>query len=106
VILLALAAGAILSLPATAEIIEIRWMILVYFSLVTFAFHYGIHKSSQGRPQVFVRYFMAATSIKLFLHLGVIFFYAFTHKALAYNFILTFLVFYNQLCFFNVYCAV
>ena len=103
IILLAIAAGIILSLPATVDVIQIRWMILAYFAFVTLAFHYGIHKSSQGRPQVFVRYFMAATSIKLFMHLGVIVFYAFSHKALAYNFILTFMVFYFVFTAFEVY---
>jgi hypothetical protein len=103
IILLTIAAGTILSLPATADVLQIRWIIFTYFALITLAFHYGIHKSSQGRPQVFVRYFMAATSIKLFMHLGVIVFYAFSNKAMAYNFILTFMVFYFVFTVFEVY---
>lgn len=44
----------------------------VYFYLVTALFHIGLVRASAGRPAVFVRYYMAATTIKLFLHLGVL----------------------------------
>ncbi len=102
-VLIAISAGAVLLIPATSEQMQIRLILLSYFTIVSFAFHYGLVKSSIGRPQVFIRYFMAATTIKLFLHLGVIVFYAFSNKEKAYIFILTFMIFYFVFTAFEVY---
>lgn len=68
--------------------------LLIYFFLLTAVFHFGLVRSSQGKPALFVRYYMAATSAKLMIHLAVIVLYAITHKETAFRFILTFLPFY------------
>ena len=73
---------------------QLTWIIFFYFSFLTFALHYGIVQTSKSRPQVFIRYYMAATTIKLLLHLGVIVIFSVTHKALAVPFILTFMTMY------------
>ena len=47
-------------------------VVTVYFLVVTALFHYGLVRVSGGKPAVFIRYYMAATTLKLFLHLGVL----------------------------------
>ena len=77
-----------------AGITKLRWCLVAYFFIVTLAFHFGIVKSSKGKPQVFVRYFMGATVFKLLLHMCVIVFYSFSNKQMAVPFIMSFMVFY------------
>lgn len=71
-----------------------RWMIYLYFVVVSVIMHYGFTRAMTGRPQAFVRYHMASSMLKLLLHLGVIVFYAFWHPALAVRFIFTFFIMY------------
>ena len=73
---------------------SLTWLAFIYFSLLTIAFHFGIEKTTKSRPQVFIRYFMAATTIKLLLHLGVIIIYSLFHRDEAVRFIFTFMVMY------------
>mgnify|MGYP003342702142 CR=1 FL=1 len=70
------------------------WMTFLYFIVVTFLFHLGLMRSSEGRPQTFVRFYMASTVMKLMLHLGVILIYAFLHRSDAFHFIATFTMLY------------
>ena len=70
------------------------WYLLFYFIVITLAFHYGLVKSSKGRPQVFIRYYMATTTFKLLFHMGVIVIFALFNKTEAIQFITTFLIFY------------
>ena len=44
----------------------------VYFFLINALFHFGLMRASSGRPAVFVRYYMGATTLKLFIHFGVL----------------------------------
>ncbi len=76
-----------------SEEMNFRWAIYLYFILVTLSFHAG-YVNTQSKPQVFVRFYMASTTIRLLLHLGVIVIYSMFHKELAVHFIITFMIFY------------
>jgi hypothetical protein len=79
-----------------------RWWLLVFFGLITFLFHWGITRATQSRPQVFVRYYMGATTLKLMLNLVIIVVYALLHRDLAVSFIITFMIFYFLFTVFEV----
>ncbi len=78
--------------PESVDIIT--WLLLFYFLFITFVFHFGLVHASKGRPQVFVRYYMASTTFKLLLHMGIILIYALFNKTDAVRFITSFLIFY------------
>jgi len=80
----------------------IVWMIFIYFCVLTVAFHYGLIKSTQSRPQVFVRYYMATTTIKLFLNLIILVVYSVLNKSAAIPFIISFMIFYFLFTVFEV----
>ncbi len=84
-------AGTVL-IPDSIDIIT--WSLLIYFFFVTLGFHLGLVQASKGRPQAFVRYYMATTTFKLLLHMAIIVIYAIFNKEDAVRFISTFLVFY------------
>ncbi|MFM8433259.1 MAG: hypothetical protein ACKOQ6_13315 [Bacteroidota bacterium] len=65
-----------------------------YFYVLNLAFHAGLVRASAGRPAVFVRYYMGATTIKLFLHLGVIVFFALLKNSELMPFAIVFLLLY------------
>jgi hypothetical protein len=90
------------SQDSTSEIRNMRWGMIGYFAILTLAFHAGLTAASKGKPQVFIRYYMGATSFKLFIHLGVILVFAFTNKALAVPFIVSFLIYYFFFTVFDV----
>ena len=73
---------------------SLTWVVLGYFILVTTIFHAGLVYYSKGRPQVFIRYYMATTTFKLLLHMGIIVIYALFNKEDAIRFISSFLIFY------------
>ena len=79
-----------------------RWGIFIYFAFVTLVFHLAVVASTKSRPQVFVRFFMASTTIRLFLHMGILVIFSFTYRPLAFRFILTFLVVYFVFTIFEV----
>ena len=85
-----------------SEIQKLRWMLFTYFSFITLLFHFGITIATESRPQVFVRYYMGSTTLKLLLNLGIIVVYATLHKDLAVNFIITFMIFYFLYTIFEV----
>lgn len=66
----------------------------VYFFLVTLGFHYGLVRSSKGNPSVFIRYYMAATTLKLFLHLGALVIVAVLKSSGVIPFVITFVAHY------------
>ena len=82
------------SAKLSAEQYAMTWIIYVYFIVLTILFHYGIVRTTQSRPQVFIRYYMGATTIKLLLHLGIIIFYSLFHRPEAVHFIITFMIIY------------
>jgi len=75
-------------------ITKISWILFFYFLLITIVFHYGLLSSSVGKPQAFIRYYMGATTFKLFIHIFVILIYGLLRRETAVRFIITFLVFY------------
>jgi hypothetical protein len=104
-LLIAICASAILVVGGSPEELKMRWQILAYFSVVSFGFHYGLVKSSVGRPQNFIRYYMAATTFKLLIHLSVILIYALTHKSNAIPFMISFMIAYAVFTAFEVVTA-
>lgn len=103
--IVALCAALIISFGGTEIEKLMRWQILAYFSIMSFGFHYGLVKSSVGRPQNFIRYYMAATTFKLLIHLAVILVYTLTHKTQAIPFIISFMVAYAIFTAFEVFTA-
>jgi hypothetical protein len=70
------------------------WLVLIFFIITTFAFHYGLVKSCKGDPKLFFRYYMAATGIKLLGYMIIIIGYALINRNQATPFIITFLILY------------
>jgi hypothetical protein len=94
-VFLTLIAALIFLYLKTAESDDnLTWQIYLYFTILTILFHYGIVMSTRSRPQVFVRYYMAATTIKLLLNLGIIVVYSVLHRDMAVRFIITFMIMY------------
>lgn len=79
--------------------------ISIYFFLLSAVFHYGLVRASAGRPAVFVRYYMGATTLKLFIHLGVLLVFAFLHREKLFPFAITFLCQYLLFTVFEVISA-
>ncbi|MCX6290711.1 MAG: hypothetical protein NT126_02990 [Bacteroidetes bacterium] len=73
---------------------HITWIIFFYFIIITVAFHLGLLNSSKGKPQGFVRYYMGATTLKLFIHLITLLLYCLFNREEAVRFIVTFLIYY------------
>jgi len=84
---------------------SITWCILLYFLITTLVFHYGLLSASSGKPQKFVRYYMGATTLKLFLHVAVLLLYCLFNRNEAVHFIVTFLVIYLFYTVFEVVMA-
>jgi hypothetical protein len=70
------------------------WLIFFYFILGTSVFHLGLLRSSMGKPQGFVRYYMGATTLKLMVHVVFILLFCLFNRDEAVRFIVTFLIFY------------
>jgi cation transporter-like permease len=78
------------------------WLLFGYFSIITSGFHIGLLKATADRPPVFIRYFMATTTLKLLLHLAVIVFYSFMNRSHAVPFIVVFMILYGLFTVFEV----
>lgn len=78
------------------------WYILGYFVIITLVSHAGLERSTKARPQVFVRYYMASTSIRLLAHLIVIVSYAALNQSNARFFIIIFMIMYFVFTVFEV----
>ncbi len=76
------------------KINPLTWLLLFYFVSITAVFHFGLLKASEGKPQVFIRYYMGATTFKLFIHVIVILMYCLFNRNDAVRFIITFLILY------------
>ena len=76
-----------------------------YFFLLTAAFHYGLVRSSQGKPALFIRYYMAATSFKLLIHMMLLLILVVLNKAQLVPLVVTFLIFYLFFTVFEVTMA-
>ncbi|HNP48515.1 MAG TPA: hypothetical protein PKK99_01415 [Bacteroidia bacterium] len=82
------------SLFVPGQVNSISWGIYFYFVITTIAFHYGLLRSAEGKPQAFIRYYIGSTTMKLMLHLGILVLYVLFNKADAMRFIFTFMIFY------------
>lgn len=107
--LVILCAAAIYFLGGEPATMNLRWQILAYFSILSLVFHIGMMRSSKGDEakagKNFIRYYMAATTFKLLIHLTVILAYSVTHKATAVPFIISFMVCYAVFTVFEVTMA-
>lgn len=70
------------------------WFILALYFVITAALHWGAIQSGRKGGQQFIRYFLAATMLKLFLLLTIITLYVMTKPADAVHFAVCFLVLY------------
>ncbi|MCG3166255.1 MAG: hypothetical protein POELPBGB_02033 [Bacteroidia bacterium] len=70
------------------------WFILALYFVITVAIHWGAVQSASKGGQQFIRYFLAATMLKLFLLLIIITLYVMTKPADAVHFAVCFLVLY------------
>jgi hypothetical protein len=66
----------------------------LYFYVLTAVFHFGLVSTSAGKPALFIRYYMAATSFKLLIHMMLLVVVALFYKSAIIPFTITFLVFY------------
>jgi len=80
-------------------------IVLSLFFVVTLLFHIGLQKSFEKGSKDFIRYYMGATGMKLFLFLMIILIYAFLNKEKAVAFALTFFFFYLIFTVFEVSIA-
>ena len=81
---------------------SICWFVLAYFFVVTLLSHLGLERSMRSRPQAFVRYYMASTSLRLLAHLVVIILFAMSNQPNARFFIITFMIMYFVFTIFEV----
>ena len=68
--------------------------IILFFIAGTAAFHLGLTKSLASGSKQFIRYYMAATGLKLLLYIAIIVLYATVNKAGLMAFAFCFLLFY------------
>lgn len=83
----------------------VAWILLAFFFIATLLFHYGLLKSSKGDPKKFVRYYMSATGIKLFVYMLFIIVYALIKRTEAVPFLISFIAFYFLYLIFEVITA-
>jgi hypothetical protein len=102
-----IAIGAyMLSITLLKEIFPIvAWFLLGFFAIATFLFHYGLLKSSKGDPKKFVRYYMSATGVKLFVYMLFVIIYALIKRTEAVPFLISFCAFYFLYMIFEVITA-
>jgi hypothetical protein len=81
---------------------SLSWALLAFFALAYALGHLYILGSSGQRPAIFVRRFMATTTIRLFLFLLVLVIYIFTNREEAVSFISHFLAMYLVFTIFEV----
>lgn len=78
------------------------WQLLFFFIGTTALLHWILVKNSDGKPQAFVRNFMAITSLKLMVYLFIIVCYFLFQKETAAGFIINFMFFYVAFSAFEV----
>ena len=104
--LVILTGSAIYFVGGDSAMMTLRFQLLAYFTILTLIFHLGIIRSAKGDAAAagknFIRYYMAATTFKLLIHLTVILAFSVTHKSIAIPFIISFMVFYAIFTIFEV----
>lgn len=73
------------------------YVIVIFFMLISSSFHYGLLYSALGSDKGFVRFYMAASMIKLLIFLAIIIFYSLFFRASATGFVANF--FFNYILF-------
>ncbi|HMT28595.1 MAG TPA: hypothetical protein PKD91_04875 [Bacteroidia bacterium] len=68
--------------------------IQLFMMTVTYFFHTGLIRAGQKSDQAFIRFFMGATGIKLFLFMVIMILYGLTNKETAFGFILHLFLYY------------
>ncbi|HEX5002130.1 MAG TPA: hypothetical protein VFW78_06515 [Bacteroidia bacterium] len=81
------------SLPPQALFEPFR-LLVIFFIIATSAFHLGLLRAAAKSDQAFVRYFMGATGIKLFLYMIIMIVFATLFRDQAIAFISNFFVLY------------
>ncbi len=84
------------------DLIRSFWIIPAFYFLIYAAFHFGTLRYADN-GQGFIRYYMAATVIKLFILLGVLVLISISNTAIARPFIINFLLTYMLFMIFEVY---
>jgi hypothetical protein len=72
----------------------VSFLPLVFFLFLSNIIHAYLLKKDEGRPQAFVNGFLATLSLKMFVHLTIIFIGAFTIKSFAIEFVITYSIYY------------
>ena len=70
------------------------WFMLGFFVIITAMFHFFAMQASKGKPQVFIRYYMGSTTLRLLLYVLLILAYRFYDKPSLIPFALGFMVHY------------
>jgi O-antigen/teichoic acid export membrane protein len=70
------------------------WKVILFFMTATSAFHFGLLRSTQKRAASITIYYMASTTAKLLLYVGIMIVYSLLHKEKAAAFIATFFIAY------------
>jgi hypothetical protein len=79
--------------------------ILIFFTVLTAIFHSGLAHTAKSGTKNFIRFYMAATAVKLLLYIAVIAIYAVINKPGAMAFALCFLLHYCAFTVFEVSMA-
>lgn len=77
------------------------WLLGVFY-VASLLIHYTLIKAGEKEPKLFVRSFLATTTLKLFVYLLVIVSYLFIDKKYGFVFVYHFLVFYFAFTVFEV----
>jgi hypothetical protein len=78
------------------------WIIQLLMIIITIYFHYGLIKAAEKGNQPFIRFFMGATGVKLFLLMTVMIGYGLFNKETAFGFIIHLFLFYILYTIFEV----
>ena len=70
------------------------WLMLGFFSVLTFVFHLLSMNASKGKPQAFIRFYMGSTGLRLFLYMMIIIAYRFYDKPTLIPFAIGFMAHY------------
>ena len=70
------------------------WWIQLMVFFVTISFHFGLMRAGERGDQAFIRFFMGATAVKLFLYMVIMIGYALFNKETAVGFIIHLFLFY------------
>ena len=70
------------------------WFMLGFFASITAMFHFFALQASKGKPQVFIRYYMGSTALRLLLYVMLILAYRFYDKPTLIPFALGFMIHY------------